>query len=101
MSWGVLRSLLVNTQTFTLFEAAAIALPWSAGIFVATKFYLSQRHLKQEKQLRQLAEIRLLHSQLNPHFMFNSLNTISAFLKHHPRLLVRLFITWLLYYVIH
>ncbi|RRS06854.1 sensor histidine kinase [Pseudoalteromonas sp. J010] len=84
MSWGVLRSLLVNTQTFTLFEAAAIALPWSAGIFVATKFYLSQRHLKQEKQLRQLAEIRLLHSQLNPHFMFNSLNTISAFLKHHP-----------------
>ncbi|KJY91620.1 sensor histidine kinase [Pseudoalteromonas piscicida] len=84
LCWGVLRSGMLNTHAFSLFEALTIALPWSSGIFVVIKFYLSQKLLKQEKQLRQLAEIKLLHSQLNPHFMFNSLNTIAAFVPNQP-----------------
>lgn len=49
LCWGVLRSGMLNTHAFSLFEALTIALPWSIGIFVVIKFYLSQKLLKQEK----------------------------------------------------
>ena len=82
--WGQLRSHLLGTEELGLFAALGIALPWSSGIYLIVTFYLSQQSLKQEKQQRQLAEIKLLHSQLNPHFMFNSLNTIAAFADTSP-----------------
>lgn len=42
--------------------------------------------LKQSELARalQLAELRLLKSQLNPHFLFNALNTVRSLIADHP-----------------
>ncbi|ALO41634.1 sensor histidine kinase [Pseudoalteromonas phenolica] len=82
--WGEIRALFIPLQGIGFLQALLISLPWSTMIFVAVKFYLTQKHLKLEEQLRKQAEINLLHSQLNPHFLFNSLNTIASFARTQP-----------------
>ena len=84
-SWGEFRALALPIQPLRLQESMLIALPWSAGIFLTVHFYVAQKAIKHEKSLRQQAEIKLLHSQLNPHFLFNSLNTISSFASRQPK----------------
>lgn len=83
-AWGEIRALFLPLQGIGSLQAFLISLPWSTMIFVAVKFYLAQKHLKLEQQLRKQAEINLLHSQLNPHFLFNSLNTIASFARTQP-----------------
>ncbi|WP_240002579.1 sensor histidine kinase [Oleisolibacter albus] len=39
---------------------------------------------EQQKQLLAQSEIKLLHAQVNPHFLFNALNTISAVIRRDP-----------------
>ncbi|MCF6439240.1 histidine kinase [Pseudoalteromonas luteoviolacea] len=89
-TWGSLRSLLLSIPALTITDAVFVALPWSIGIFMLCKFYLNQKHLKDEQLLRKQAEIKVLHGQLNPHFLFNSLNTISALTVAKPKTAQRL-----------
>ncbi|WP_304488780.1 sensor histidine kinase [Azospirillum sp. INR13] len=44
---------------------------------------LAGRYEKQKALLAQ-SEIKLLHAQVNPHFLFNALNTISAVIRNDP-----------------
>jgi len=37
-----------------------------------------------QKQLLAQSEIKLLHAQVNPHFLFNALNTLSAVIRRDP-----------------
>ncbi|WP_448204274.1 LytS/YhcK type 5TM receptor domain-containing protein [Azospirillum sp. sgz302134] len=39
---------------------------------------------EQQKALLAQSEIKLLHAQVNPHFLFNTLNTISAVIRNDP-----------------
>lgn len=61
--------------------AAIAALIAVAAIVCATAFYRQARHLQRE--LHRL-EARRLRSQLNPHFLFNTLNAISELGYHDP-----------------
>lgn len=67
---------------------------WSAIFFLWTVLYfcitsLRDRRLVELRQSEltralQLAELRLLRSQLNPHFLFNSLNSVRALVADDP-----------------
>lgn len=50
--------------------------------FFSTNYELSQ--IEYQKKLREQAEFRALQSQINPHFLFNSLNTITCFCREKP-----------------
>ena len=60
-----------------------------AGAGVARDYFLRYRAREQETAIlqAQLAEARLdvLRAQLNPHFLFNTLNAISALVERDPR----------------
>jgi LytS/YehU family sensor histidine kinase len=46
-------------------------------------FYKYQRQKELEKQ-NSMTELALLRSQINPHFLFNTLNNINSFSSHDP-----------------
>jgi len=78
--WGITRARLLNDYTIAL---AIIA----AGV-ARDYFARYQRRLEESTRLRaQLVEARLsaLQSQLNPHFLFNTLNAISALVDMDPK----------------
>jgi signal transduction histidine kinase len=78
--WGLTRARLLNDFTTAL---AIIA----AGV-ARDYFARYQRRLEESTRLRaQLVEARLsaLQSQLNPHFLFNTLNAISALVDRDPK----------------
>ena len=48
------------------------------GILLTKKFYEGQSQVSKIKQQQKENELKLLRSQLNPHFLFNNLNTLDA-----------------------
>ena len=66
----------VNRLAFILFQIA---------LFVLAKTYILQRerHLATQLNLRQ-AQINVLRSQSNPHFLFNTLNLLASEIKRAP-----------------
>jgi LytS/YehU family sensor histidine kinase len=66
---------------------ACVFIVWSAIYFtaIAVREHRSAQ-LRQSELARalQLAELRLLKSQLNPHFLFNALNTVRSLIAENP-----------------
>jgi two-component system sensor histidine kinase AlgZ len=72
----------------------SIIMNWTAAIVLWTAMYLSITSLRDRRlaELRQselahalkVAELRVLKSQLNPHFLFNSLNSVRALIADDP-----------------
>ena len=54
--------------------------------------------LDYQKQLRRKAEFKALQSQVNPHFLYNALNTISCVCRENPDLARELILTLSSYY---
>ncbi|QVY64144.1 sensor histidine kinase [Polaribacter sp. Q13] len=54
------------------------------ALFLAKKFYEGQtEYLKIEKQQKE-NELKLLRSQIDPHFLFNNLNTLDSLIDSNP-----------------
>jgi signal transduction histidine kinase len=58
--------------------------------FLLENLRLRERRLQHEKRERELvlnanrSELKALRAQVNPHFLFNALNTIASLIPHHP-----------------
>jgi two-component sensor histidine kinase len=66
---------------------AVLFIIWQAFYFISVglREYRSTRLRQSElTQALQLAELRLLKSQLNPHFLFNALNTVRSLIADNP-----------------
>lgn len=61
-------------------------LSWGTPIYFIARYIESRGKISREKQARKQAQLQTLRYQLNPHFMFNSLNTISAYIHSNPDL---------------
>jgi len=59
---------------------------WTSIIYFATRYIESKNKMATEQYARKQAQMEALRYQLNPHFMFNSLNTISAYIHTKPDL---------------
>jgi hypothetical protein len=85
---GLSVGMTVTLQTLLqIINWAVLFMIWLAIYFavVGLREYRSVR-LKQSELARalQLAELRLLKSQLNPHFLFNALNTVRSLIADNP-----------------
>ncbi len=59
---------------------------WGTMIYFISLYIESKKKVSIEKHSRKQAQLATLRYQLNPHFMFNSLNTISAYIHSNPDL---------------
>lgn len=78
----------LNLSNFTWFGAINTIAFWTwfflawAGLYLALMYSFDvqeeQRRSAELRELAHVAQLRALHSQINPHFLFNSLNSVSA-----------------------
>lgn len=54
------------------------------GVLAVRQFRSAELRESELARALQLAELRLLKSQLNPHFLFNALNTVRSLIAHDP-----------------
>lgn len=54
------------------------ALVFPSALLISANFYQKQKQLLELREQKQAAELRALKGQLNPHFIFNTLNNIYA-----------------------
>ena len=74
--------LIILTNKYKLSFAPDIKFIEGLSSFLSTQYELAE--VEKQKILLQKAEFNALQSQINPHFIFNSLNTISAFCREKP-----------------
>jgi len=55
------------------------------GVLLTKKFYEGQNQLIQVKEQQKGNELKLLRSQLDPHFLFNNLNTLDSLIDFKPK----------------
>lgn len=56
------------------------------GILLGKKFYDAQMDLQEREKEKKESELRLLKSQIDPHFLFNNLNTVDSLIDQDPKI---------------
>ena len=54
------------------------------GFFLAKKYYTSQQELKLAEANKRENELRILKAQIDPHFLYNNLNSVDALIQSNP-----------------
>lgn len=72
--WLIIESISIS--------ANQMGLPF--GLLLTKKFYESQTQLVTIEKQQKENELKLLRSQINPHFLFNNLNTLDALIDSNP-----------------
>lgn len=55
------------------------------GVLLIKKFYEGQQELLKTQKLQKENELKLLRSQIDPHFLFNNLNTLDSLIDSNPK----------------
>ncbi len=55
------------------------------GIIITKKFYESQNQISKIKEEQKENELKLLRAQIDPHFLFNNLNTLDSLIDSNPQ----------------
>lgn len=78
----VFGSMIIFSKKYRLSYQSQILYADGLGKLFSTQFELADMEKQQELLVE--AEYKALQSQINPHFIFNSLNTISSFIREKP-----------------
>ncbi|UKN00258.1 histidine kinase [Paracrocinitomix mangrovi] len=70
----------LNNETIEKQRQITIGLVIGLGIIAIMLFFLF-RNIRQKKKANQLLMLKSLRSQMNPHFIFNSLNSVNSFIS--------------------
>lgn len=85
-NWGMDQlpmDIFVQALVVSLIESIFVFSFWSFGYFIYLYFERYNKSLKYEASTREI-ELNNLKSQLNPHFIFNALNSIRALVDENP-----------------
>lgn len=91
MALGNVLTDILLTQLFDGHKSMGVfvvfnGLLWGSCIYFTSIFIENKKRATSEKHALKQAQLATLRYQLNPHFMFNSLNTISAYIHTNPDL---------------
>ena len=91
MALGNVLTDILLTQLFDGHKSMGVfvvfnGLLWGSCIYFTSIFIENKKRATAEKHALKQAQLATLRYQLNPHFMFNSLNTISAYIHTNPDL---------------
>jgi two-component system LytT family sensor kinase len=79
LEWDKCPDTLIQRLTsFRLFFAKTIWLFFPASVMGLIRFYKNQQHLSKIEEEKKSMELKALKNQLNPHFLFNTLNNLYA-----------------------
>lgn len=79
---NVFGSMIIFSKKYRLSYESQIPYADGLGKLFSTQFELAD--MEKQRELLSKAEYKALQSQINPHFIFNSLNTISYFVREKP-----------------
>lgn len=83
-----LEHLSFQSYLYRIFSHTLPLLTWS-GLYFGMKFWfewdLQRRRTEQANALAQSAQLQMLRYQLNPHFLFNALNSIRALIEEDKK----------------